>query len=139
MEYLQSFYKSAGNYACYALCLINIAEEYLNVKISKDLSLEKGIELGYIYFNKKNYDDTENFYVKDPAKYLQFLTGAKWKVRKEGADYKRKTGEYAVEYWSYTNGRTGHFARIYKGFNSLQNSKSVKDGKIVSYRICEVA
>ena len=137
-EFTQSFYKSAGAYACYALCLIDVAEQYLGVTLSKDTSLECCIKYEYIYFNKKNYDDPDNFFVKRPEKVLECLTGKRWTVTKQDASYKPKPDEFAIEFWSYNDGKTGHFARTKNGFNSLQYSKSVREGKIVSYRICKV-
>jgi len=120
------------------LCLIDVAEEYTKVKNSKDLVLEHCINEGYILFNKKNYTDSNNFYVQHPEKILNYLTGHKWQVRKEISSYVPKQDEYVIEYWSWNNGATGQFARTKKGFNSLQSSKSVREGKILSYRICKV-
>lgn len=96
------------------------------------------IDKGYINFNSNNYDDYNNFYVKEPCKILEYLTGVKWTVSKEQADYKIKSNDYVIEFWSRDNGKSGHFARTCKGFNSLQKSYSVDLGKIHTYRIFKV-
>ena len=92
------------------------------------------VEKKWVIFNEKNYDDPDNFYVRFPDKILEHFTGKKWEVSKEPANYQLKENEYAVEFWSI-DGKNGHFARMYKGFNSLQKSNNVNKGKVVSYRI----
>ncbi len=136
-EYFQSLCKAIGNYACYLLCLIHVAEEYTKTTFNKIEVICKCIEKGYVNFNLKNYDDDNNFFVREPAKILNMLTGKTWEVRWEGANYIPKLGEYAIENWSKTN-KTGHFAMVKIGFNSLQRSKNVSEGKIINYRICKV-
>ena len=139
MDYIQSLYLSAGNYGCYLFCLINVAEEYLGSSFIVEDVIEQCIDKGFIKFNKLNYNDPDNFYVKEPARVLEYLTGVKWDVRKVyDIDYKKETGEYIIEFWSKDNGATGHFARINRGYNSLQKSYSVDKGKIHSLRVCKV-
>lgn len=138
MRYFQSFCKSIGNYACYLLCLIDVAKEYSGKNFDKIEAIQEAIEKDCVYFNEDDYDDPDNFYVRNPAMVLRYLTGKVWIVTKEPADYKPKKGDYVIEYWSLNGGKSGHFARIKKGFNSLQNSVNVNKGKIHSYRVCRV-
>ena len=134
MKYEQSFCKAIGDYGCYALCIINIAEEVTGLRYNILQKLEEGIDKGYIYFNKNNYYDPKNFDIDEPALFLSMLTGTRWSVRKEtDILYKPKKDEYIVERWE-RNGY-GHFARTRNGYNSLQDSKCVTLGKLASLRI----
>lgn len=133
VAFIQSFCKSLYNYGCYFFCLISIAEEITNKSFNVIDTAVSMIKKGYIQFNWKNYDDPDNFYVKDPCAILYSLTGLKFTVTKENASYKSKAGDYIVEYWK--NGSYGHFARIIRNFNSLQVSQCVNKGKIDSYRV----
>lgn len=134
MKYEQSFMKAIGDYGCYALCIINIAEEVTGLRYNILQKLEEGVDKGYIYFNKNNYQDPKNFDIDEPALFLSMLTGTRWSVRKESDIlYKPKKDEYIVEKWE-RNGY-GHFARTRAGYNSLQDSKCVTLGKLASLRI----
>ena len=134
MKYEQSFCKAIGEWGCYALCIINIAEEVTGLRYNILQKLEEGIDKGYISWNRNNYYDPKNFDVDRPDLFLGMLTGLKWEVRKENdVLYKPKANEYVVERWE-RNGY-GHFARTKVGYNSLQDSKCVTLGKLASLRI----
>ena len=134
MKYEQSFMKAIGEWGCYALCIINIAEEITGCHCNVLLEIEEGINKGYISWNKNNYYDPKNLDILRPDLFLQMLVGGKWEVREENdIMYKCKDNEYRVERWE-RNGY-GHFARTREGYNSLQDSKCVKLGKLVSLRI----
>lgn len=135
MKYEQSFCKAIGEYGCYALCIINIAEKVNGRKLITLDALEAGINGGYIEWHEENYAHRDNFYVINPAGFLGILTGKRWSVRKEAEDilYKPGPDEYVVERWE-RNGY-GHFARTRDGYNSLQDSKCVTLGRCASLRI----
>ena len=135
MRYDQSFCEAIGKWGCYALCIINIAEEVLGYKLDKLKAIEEAIERGYISWNEDNYADPKNFDIDQPALMLGMLTGRKFTVRKEFNDilYKPQKDEYIVERWE-RNGY-GHFARTKAGYNSLQDSKCVTLGKLASLRV----
>ena len=134
MKYQQSFAKAIGEWGCYALCIINIAEQILGYKINPVTAMEEAIEKGYISWNENNYLDPKNFDVDRPDLFLSMLTGLKFTVRKESNIlYKPQEGEYIVEKWE-RNGY-GHFARTRDGYNSLQDSKCVKLGTLASLRV----
>lgn len=144
MKYPQSFMKAVGEYGCYALCIINIAEQIKGSKydvlgvleegIRQTYKDDKGVEHGYIEFHEENYNHPDNFYVNRPDLFLGMLVGGNWSVRKESDIlYKPQPGEYVVERWE-RNG-FGHFARTKEGFNSLQDSKCVTLGKLASLRV----
>ena len=144
MKYEQSFCKAIGEWGCYALCIINIAEEVTGLRYNILQKLEEGIRAKYrdangvehsvIEFNENNYNDPVNFDVNNPALFLGMLTGTKWSVRHEyDILYKPKADEYIVERWERTG--YGHFARTKAGYNSLQDSKCVTLGKLASLRV----
>ncbi len=142
-EYMQSFYKAAGNYSCYALTIINLAKKIIKSKganqafINEQEALIFGIEQGFIHFDEKNYDDYDNFTVYKPAEFLSFLTGDKFSVRFESAKYKCQKDEYEILFWALNDGYCqkgiGHFTL--PGENTLQFSKTVEKGKVYSKRI----
>lgn len=133
MKYIQSYCKSIGEYGCYCLCIINIAEEILGKKIDALQAIEDGINKGYIEWHE-NYAHKDNLYVIMPNLFLAMLVGGRWSVRKEtDSMYKPQADEYIVERWE-RNGY-GHFARTKVGFNSLQDSKCVSLGRLASLRV----
>lgn len=97
--------------------------------------MKQGIEKGYLKFNKNDYSDNDNFFVLNPDKFLELLTNKKINVSKKESNYIAKENEFIIEYWYNPVTRYGHFARIKKGFNSLQKSKTVENGKIESLRV----
>ena len=137
MKHIQSFCESLGKNGCYFFCLVSIAEEVTGQKYNELKEAERCIKKGYMKYNYDNPRDEDNFYIMNPAKILEHLTGETWLVRKESSDYELKPKDYAVEFWSI-NGVSGHFARMYKGFNSLYYSNNVRNGKIKSYRIFNI-
>lgn len=135
IKHLQSFAKSMGDYGCYFLCLCNIAKKATGKDVNIFKAAEHCISQGGILFDYNNYANSDNFYMSNPALCLEIMTGKKWSVRHDKADYKAKnTREYVVELWS-TNGKTGHFAMTKDGFNSLEHSHCVDSGKIISTRV----
>jgi len=133
---IQDMLAEAGEAACYALALGNVAEEYLRKELNACTILQTGIDIGAIYYNPKDKNDNDNFFVKNPALLLKKLTGINWEVRKENADYIPMSKEYTIQRWERTKtGQTiGHFRRM--TWDSLTDSQTVRYGKIVSQRIC---
>lgn len=139
MKYIQSFCKSLGECGCYLFCLFDIAMEVTKTHRDVLWEIEKFVDKGYVVFDKDNYDSKDNFYVLEPTKILQDLTGLKWSVAKFDANnYTRQDGDFVVEYWSATGGKSGHFARINHGYNSLEKSISVNNGRIYTYRVFRI-
>lgn len=140
-KYIQSFFSSAGKNGCNALCIIGLANDYLKSKNegcwNEIDALADGIERKYIDFNQNNYDDDNNFYVRDGAGFLSYLTGRTWTMRKEDAEYQLKQNEYEILFWSLSDQNSirgiGHFTL--PGRNTLQNSKTVSQGKVYSKRV----
>ena len=134
-EKIQSFLKSAGEYACYALCLIKTAEQETGEHIDIVVALESGIERGFIKFNWDDYSDPDNFYLEYADKFLSMLTETVWKLRHLDGEYKPKGNEKVIYRWERktSGGRISHF-RLPE-WDSLEKSKTVAEGKIVSTRL----
>lgn len=135
---IQILSQELGESGCYALCLLEVACQYLGKKLPVLESIQMGIEKKCIYYNSKNPNDDDNFYVQYPETLLYYWTGKHWKVTKEKADYKLQKGEFKINRWErQATGKTiGHFDCEY--FHPIANSVTCKLGKIVSTRICKV-
>lgn len=129
---VQDFCASIGEEACYALQLICVAEEIMSRPFPLVGSLVRGILAGYIFYNEKNHKDKENFFVNDPAGFIQTLTGVKVGIKRiEGSEYKPKSNEWVIDQWN--NGKFYHFTS--KRLDTLADSNTVKHGKVVSQRV----
>lgn len=120
------------------LCLIKIAFIYLKKKYAPSEVIDlviKSINKGYVRFNWKYYADDKNFYVNEPTKILEMITGKKWSVVKSyDVDYKPKDGEFIVS-WYTIDDENGHFDIPQYNFHNYQFSKTVQEGHIGSIRI----
>jgi hypothetical protein len=132
---IQTLLGEAGEAACYALDILEIAERERGKKLDVMDALLRGIECGYIYYNEEDPDDNNNYFVEDPAMLLAMLAGGRWMVEKVGPDYRPAPGEHVVDRWERvkTGAVIGHF-RL-PDWDSLSNSMTVKYGKIVSKRV----
>jgi hypothetical protein len=132
---IQSFLLSAGEAACYALDIIQIAERELGGELDPIAALEDGIEHGYIRYRWDDPRHPDNWYVDFPASFLALLIGEEWSVSKEGPDYRPRPGEHVVQRWERqtTAGTIGHF-RL-PDWDSLVDSRTVRDGRVVSTRV----
>lgn len=126
-----------GANGCYFICLCKLGEEITKNEVDYLRIAEKAINHGYIDFNKKDFEDKNNFYVRQPWGVLELITGESWNVRKEVGIYDAKDNEYEVWFWatSQTNADKGigHFTTV--NDNLLQKSITVKKGKVYSKRI----
>ena len=134
-EGIQILMAEAGEAACYALCIIKIAEEETRRPIDVLGSIERGIEAKMIHYNEKDRNDPDNFFVNDPAGFLTLLTGEGWTLEKTGPEYITQHGEQIVDRWESkgVTGISGHFRR--PDWDSWPGSKAVMYGKIVSRRV----
>lgn len=131
---VQSFYLSLGNEACYFLDLLEIAERETGIHFDPLSIAWICSQKGYLYINWKDLKDTENFKVENPCEILKLLTGITWSItRVDNPIYKPKAGDYVIA--AYKNGNFTHFVLQSFSFDSLQNSLTVKNGKINSYRV----
>jgi hypothetical protein len=134
-EGIQTFLAEAGEAGCYALCILKIAEMELVKEADVAKELVSMIDRGYIYYNENDPNDNNNFFVEDPAAMLSWLTWRRWTVEKVGPDYQPDPGERVVERWERVKTGTviGHFKL--PDWDSLQDSMTVRYGKIVSKRV----
>ena len=137
IKHIQSYCKSLADNGCYLFCLFDIAEKVTGKKFDIIKESDFFIENKWIKFNKNNYSDKNNFFVLNPCKILESLTGLTWTVRKEGKGYIPEEKDIYIEFWSI-DGYSGHFARTYDDFNSLEYSRNVGEGNVISYRVFNI-
>ena len=132
---VQTFCQEIGEAACYALQLMRVAELRTGKSFRVLESLQSLIDAGYIYYNKNNQNDNDNFFVKNPEACVTYLTGQKCIVRHDAADYKAGPNEYVIERWDRktTKGAYSHFTSA--SWDSLADSQTVKYGTKVSTRV----
>ena len=140
---IQSFFKSAWDYSCYADCIIKLAANINGVDLTLQeigYAMDRGIDRKFIYFNQMDYSDKDNFYVKDPAAFLGLLTGKRFTVEKVPGSYKAKKGEYEVDFMALTKENAakniGHF--VLPGWDPIQGSKTGRDGFVHTKRIFRI-
>lgn len=136
IEAIQTFLAECGESACYALDIIKLAERTTGKRLDVIETLISCIKKGFIYYNWKNPDDNENFFVVAPDRMLSYLTGAHYTVRKYTAnEYVQLPGDLIVERWERkrVGVTTGHFKL--PDWDSLLHSQTVKYGTLVSYRV----
>jgi hypothetical protein len=132
---IQTLLSEAGEAACYALDIIEIAERAAGKKIEPINALQEGIVRGFIYYNKTDPNDNNNFYVRDPGAFLSMMTSTRWNVRKEGPEYEGTSEEYVVDRWERI--KTGEIIAHFRlpDWDSLADSQTVRYGKIASKRV----
>jgi hypothetical protein len=132
---IQTLLGEAGEAACYALDILEIAERERGQNLDVMEALCRGIERGYIYYNEKDPNDNDNFFVENPAAFLALFAGGRWTVEKAGPNYVPAKGEHVVDRWERvkTGAVIGHF-RL-PDWDSLYDSMTVRYGKIVSKRV----
>lgn len=131
---IQSVYLSIGNEACFFLQLLNIAEKDTGFRIDPVTAALICKANGLIYFNTDDLKDKNNFLVKGHAEILNLITGKTWQYTKASPSYRPKKNEYVIK--EYQNGNYIHFDS--DDFHSLQDSQTVKNGKVISKRIFSV-
>lgn len=113
---------------------MELAERYTGKKFDLFDVAEHCINSGWVQFNWKNYDDSENFYIVSPTEILNYLTNKKWVVRKQPADYVIQKDDYVIAMWAYNN--KTHF--VMDDYHTTQFSNCTTYGKVDSYRVFNV-
>lgn len=127
-ESRQRLMKTLGEYGCYFLSLVRMAEGIT----------QKRIDAVDVYLDalEKKWTDGE-VTMLDPSAILDYMTGIKFSVRKENADYQAKDGEYEV--LLYTNGAYNHFVlgdgNGGTAYDPLGDSRTAASGRITGKRI----
>jgi hypothetical protein len=131
---IQSFLKSVGETACYALCIVQVAIELTGKEINVVNALTLGIDRGCIKYTPDNRDGN-NFYVVMPDKFLSLLTARDWSVRHAAPTSGIRADELVVERYEYktTSGILGHFKL--PAWDSMSPSPVAEKGKLVSLRV----
>ena len=120
---IQTVFKNAGNSGCLFLSLLSIIEDYTRLPVDFIYAYNKCIAMDII---------DEDFYCKDQEKILEAFTGKKWKktvVRELPSLVPLEM--YTVAKWYNKRTDYTHFRR--RGFDTLNNSVTVKEGKIIEY------
>ena len=132
---IQTLLQEAGESGCYAICLVKVAEKFKKKEFDLMKSIQLGIDKKCILYNRNDRNDNDNFFVCNPATFLYYLTGVHWSCEKKDYPYTAKKGEFLIERWerNKTGVITGHFEM--SDFHPIENSLTVKYGRLVSYRV----
>lgn len=124
---IQTLLSSCGKSGCLFLCLCSIAEEQVGKPVDLINIIKVALNQHWI---------TEQFYVNDSLSILTYLTGKVWRRRTTPSlPNTIAPKEYTVAI--YYNSRTGynHFRR--RGYDTLTDSITVKEGSLMGYYIYE--
>lgn len=122
---IQSILKKCGEFGCHFLSLLSIIEDVNG----ESVDLIEAIRIS----QSKGFVDSE-FFVKAGDKLLEYFTGKKW-TRKivETLPSKIKDNEYTEAI--YFNPRTNLYHYRRRGWDTLIDSKTVKEGYVLKYYI----
>jgi len=141
----QRIFRDIGEGACYFLSIIRAAEavtaEYIDAFVAFVAALSTPVVIGQTYVPMVRSDG----FINGAGELLSTLTGEKYTMTKEDADYKCKLDEVEVLRYEWTETKIGeskvhgHFVlgdgtgRVF--FDPFGESQTVKNGKLVSKRI----
>lgn len=137
---MQTFFVEAGEASCYAIALVDIAEEITGTSRDIVKTFMDAVDKGFIHYNWSDPSDGRNFFVENPSAFLSWMTGQKWDVSHDVANYVPRPGEFIINRWELTVVKAGktevhaHFRRPAK--DSLFYSNCVANGSVVSTRVC---
>ena len=124
-EGIQTVLKKCGESGCLFLSVLSIAEEV--AEVSFDL-----INTVHICLRKKWI--TDDFECLDSLAILNYLTGKTWTRREVTC----LTGDVAYNEYTvanYFNPRTGIIHRRRRGYDTIKNSVTVREGSILTYYV----
>ena len=137
---IQTFFQEAGEATCYAFCIAKLAEKITGKVIEPIDALLSGIERKFIYYNRENPEDPDNFYVDNAEQFLSLLTGKRVTVIKtNNVTYNPASNEYIAERWERPTPKMVYSHFRLPDWDSLHDSQTVKYGKLVSLRVFKVA
>lgn len=122
---IQTLLKKCGESGCHFLSLLSIIEEVNNEPV--DL-----IEAVKVCLSKKYID--EDFFVKAGDELLEYFTGRKW-VRKTVEKLPSKIEDNWFTECVYFNPKTNKYHYRRRGFDTLKDSITVKEGYALKYYI----
>ena len=129
---IQNICEALGESGCYFFSILHIAEEITGKKLDPIAAYSECIEAGFM--------DSECF-ITYPGRILERYTGTMYEVSKAGTDAKPLPGEFEI--LRFERKETGvthsHFV-VGDGtgrvkYDPYQDSKTVRDGALVSKRI----
>lgn len=126
---LQTLLEVCGTDGCHFLTLCSIAEEESHKPVDLIDAIKVSIDKGWF---------TRDFWGKDAEAFLGYLTKKRWTRREVPVLHSSvKSYEYTEANWY--NPRTGYRHHRRRGFDTIENSITVKEGYIESYYIytCE--
>ena len=125
-ENSQTMISECGRYGCLFLCLLSIAEDFNGIQIDFLNAVEQCKKQNFI---------SDDFYINDSLKILNFLTGKKWRRNiVYNLSKTLKDCKYIIECWRLED--KTHFRRSY--FDSIKDSVIVANGCLSYYYIYEV-
>lgn len=122
---LQTVLGKCGSSGCLFLCLCSIAEEQTGYPVDLINIIKVSLKEGWL---------REDFYIRDSLAILEYLTGKIWTRRTvPSLPPVVPANDYTVAI--YHNDRTGftHYKR--RGYDTLRNSITVKEGTLMSYYV----
>lgn len=127
-----------GNYGCYYLAVIQLAEKITGKTFDPVEVLDKACLRGYVKVNFDRLDSTDAMYMSNPAGLLSYLTEQTWVNARYDYPVVVKPNEYEIQFWAVNktdaeNG-FGHFV-LAGGEDTLQYSYIRKNGKQYGSRI----
>ena len=124
-EGIQTVLRKCGESGCLFLSILSIAEEVAGVSFDLINTIHICLQKRWI---------TNDFECLDSLAILNYLTGKTW-IRREVTRLTRDVAynEYTIA--NYFNPRTGIIHRRRRGYDTIKNSVTVRDGYIKSYYI----
>lgn len=121
---IQDLLKVVGSDGCLLLSLCSIIEEVNNAPVDLIDVIKTSLEKGWL---------TREMYVLDSPSLLEYWTNKKWSRKEVASLGIIRDNDYTVAIWY--NARTGytHFRR--RGWDTIINSLTVKQGKLRGYYI----
>lgn len=126
---IQSILEKCGEYGCHFLSLLSIAEEVNNKPIDLIEAIKVCLDRGFI---------DNDFYVKAGDLLLEHFTNKKW-TRKTVEKLPQKIESNWYTEAIYFNPKTDNFHYRRRGWDTIRNSLTVKNGYVIQYYIwvCE--
>lgn len=123
---IQSIAKNLNLYGCHFFVLLSIAEEASGKQIDLIDAIRVSMSKGWMQ---------SDFYVKDGLAILNYYTGKKWTRSEKLTSLPAVIKKNQFTEVNYFNKNTGyeHFRR--RGFDTIDNSITVRDGVIRYYYI----
>lgn len=130
----QNMIKSLGKNGCLVLCLIQIAENFLEERLNLFDAVEKLIAYGAVKYNDQDENDPNNFFVNNALQALFILTNQQWVVNIRKDNFFNCDSKYSVFLYEWFNekGRFTHFEMAH--YKPILNSRTVKNGRLIESR-----